>query len=905
MQITEERKNTILDGIRMFLLAFMVMTVETIYFHLLLITTNYLRANFLISIAMLGIACGGILGFYLARKHGKTIHILLPFALLISLVLAYFNITHMGLFKFPYFLILPFLTSSLLVAILFTKPGSHLLYFINLMGSVSGLLFPVFAVQTFGSENTLILILGIPLFLLLISTFQTNKKIPRIVLFSLITIGLASVFLLFRSNTQIPTEITLETIQNKVWPGTKPDSKKFLSEVLKTNNTAVLKLDSSDKYEQQRLRNLLVEAGCLRRVNLLWDITPHPSLDQYFKIFGTSFSLVYSEDNLMGRIDYLSDGTETYLSVNGNILDQLDPRNGAQFDPRVPHIPENPKIFIIGLSADGIVKSCKRIPGAQVSGIEINPVIMRTMRDLTSLSLAANRPYSNVTTYQGEGRYHLASTSEKYDMITLMNIHPEQSAINTYCPENFHTVEGLTLLLDKLTDKGILVFEEIIIGKRTEFFFLKFLNTLRVTLRQRQQESAASNIYIFEWDFNPSGNVFRTVLVRPVPFTADELTKLAAYLEGLKKTGHTFNVKLLHSPHGNEATTISSNLRTKEERLSIQNIPVRLSVRAFTNTLLNLAQEDEERSTLLQMYYAGTQNRFYHLVKKDEESKRKTAVFLRSLHFPVDITLAPATDDKPFPYDVHSNRNDLWSLLKTILFLTLFLMIPVFLILLIKHKTAGKTVPPSLLFLSLTGFAFMLVEIVLMQYYQRFIGNSTYSLMIVLGTLLFFGGLGSLFSKRFGPKASTISVLSIPLMLLLIYFFRDALFLLFAHADFPQKTLISILSLAPLSFLMGIPFPHVLERVRQKASPEFAALIYGVNGAFATVGSASTLMLSVTFGLQKTMLIGIICYACASIIFLLLQVSPKEKTDTPLSTNGPETQPETDDPKLEGNQVPG
>ena len=45
-----------------------------------------------------------------------------------------------------------------------------------------------------------------------------------------------------------------------------------------------------------------------------------------------------------------------------------------------PHI-DNPKVFIIGLSYDGIVKSAKQLPGSSVSGVEFSPVIMKIMME--------------------------------------------------------------------------------------------------------------------------------------------------------------------------------------------------------------------------------------------------------------------------------------------------------------------------------------------------------------------------------------------------------------------------------------------------------------------------------------------------------------------------------------------
>jgi len=60
-------KESIVYNSSMFLFSFAVMALETLFMHQLLIITNYLKATFVISLAMLGIAFGSFVSFYLAR----------------------------------------------------------------------------------------------------------------------------------------------------------------------------------------------------------------------------------------------------------------------------------------------------------------------------------------------------------------------------------------------------------------------------------------------------------------------------------------------------------------------------------------------------------------------------------------------------------------------------------------------------------------------------------------------------------------------------------------------------------------------------------------------------------------------------------------------------------------------
>ena len=164
----------------------------------------------------------------------------------------------------------------------------------------------------------------------------------------------------------------------------------------------------------------------------------------------------------------------------------------------------------------------------------------------------------------------------------------------------------------------------------------------------------------------------------------------------------------------------------------------------------------------------------------------------------------------------------------------------------------------------------MLVEIVLMQKYQRFIGAPTYSLIITLGGLLLFSGIGSFVSKYFTRLLIWICIGLIPLLLLFQSFFLDNIFLYFAKYSFINKLFISSLLLFPLTFLMGIPFPHALEAIKKNTTAEYATLMFGVSGAFSTIAATSSLLISVIYGFSMTFMIGIICYLIISLLFILI-----------------------------------
>ena len=132
---------------------------------------------------------------------------------------------------------------------------------------------------------------------------------------------------------------------------------------------------------------------------------------------------------------------------------------------------------------------------------------------------------------------------------------------------------------------------------------------------------------------------------------------------------------------------------------------------------------------------------------------------------------------------------------------------------------------------------------------QRFIGfvdQPTYSFAVVLFTILVFSGLGSLASGRltrvFPHIILVLAALAVVYPLGLSPFFEAALGL-----ELPFRLLISVGVLAPLSFLMGIPFPQGVRMVGD-AAPGLVAWAWGINGCLSVISSVLAMILALSFG---------------------------------------------------------
>lgn len=947
----------------MFLFSALVMTLETVYFHMLLITTNYIKATFIISIVMLGIAIGSFLGFYLNRIKMQAVMFISSIAILVSIVLSYYNIINIGALKLPYFLILPFIFSSIIMSIAFARGNSNRIYFTNLIASALGVIIPIIAVQAVKSENTLILALFVPAGFVGVIALSLRENLTKAILLVIAVFLCLRITGIYKENIKLPEKIDANVFNAKILPelgsgdetdyfknhpmdlfkrvyakdadgnnyvfngdaydrkratyflrvtgfmsrfGIDPvpyietrkvltrmdiipadtyekeiipalrrqyshrfsvnEDRKFIDRVYRQEGNSYV-LHGGDSYDRLRAKYLLSQLGHFNTYDMNFDVRPHWSLDDMFKWYGTDLRVLLSEDSMLGRVEYLVNETSTVMSVNGTALDTMSYSSGPFWDPRMPHI-DKPKVFIVGLSADGVAKSATILPGSQVSGIEINPTILRTMQEDGQFSRRAHYPYKGIDVKFGEGRSYLENTTEKYDIITLMNIHPEHGPLCTLAPEYFHTVEGTQLLLSRLTDRGVITYEEIIFNERSKFFFLKLLNTVKEAMKRDGIADPSKHIHLFSWDFYEGGQAFRTLTLKRTPFTPEELRAFNGYYLGeISSKPYYYNVNIDYAPDRTTGSDYEKFIKGTPE-LAREWFPNNLREEEFNGTILPSIKDASDRAFVQSLYKFTDYKRYYVNPRTTPADQKANLIDIyKKAGYPYAVDLSPATDDKPFPYSIYNVKKEVRDILDIITKAVLILFIPILLIMVIRFRTRGRVLFWQFFFAALTGFGYMLVEIVLMQKFQRFIGSPMYALILVLGGILLFSGIGSFVSQYFSRRWQIICAAAIPVILVFFAFYIDTIFLKLAQFEFNGKLIVSAALIFPVSFLMGVPFPNAIEVIKKKASPEYASLLFGVSGAFATLGSTSSLYISVTHGFNASFLVGMACYAAGIALF--------------------------------------
>jgi hypothetical protein len=247
--------------------------------------------------------------------------------------------------------------------------------------------------------------------------------------------------------------------------------------------------------------------------------------------------------------------------------------------------------------------------------------------------------------------------------------------------------------------------------------------------------------------------------------------------------------------------------------------------------------------------------------------------------------ITPATDERPFffhffrwalvPELIALRGQGGLTLLDTgylVLAVTFALALPLSILLIViplrvlgrPHGAPGR-VRPGAYFLCL-GLAFLFVEIACMQRYTLFIGHPLFAAVAVLVGFLVFAGAGSLIASRLRhrPRAVYWAVAGIVLLLAIqTVALPPPPGMIEGNGGRIAATLGLI---APLAFLMGMPFPLGLSRLATEAPP-FIPWAWGINGCASVLAALLAALLSVHLGYGAVLLLAAALYAVAVVVW--------------------------------------
>ena len=252
---------------------------------------------------------------------------------------------------------------------------------------------------------------------------------------------------------------------------------------------------------------------------------------------------------------------------------------------------------------------------------------------------------------------------------------------------------------------------------------------------------------------------------------------------------------------------------------------------------------------------------------------------------------SPTTDDRPFffyslrPMDMLSvlgrlkdiEKDNLGVAVLLVLLLlssTLILLLVVVPLAVFERKALreDRTMKMRVLgyFLSL-GMGFILVEIGFMQKFVLFLGHPIYSLVVVLASLLLASGLGSALSgaglRRFGNQGYVRrAIVALAAVLALYAVLLSPLFHAFLGLPLGVRIPIAVVLVFIPGLLMGTLMPAGV-RTANELGTGTVAWGWGLNGAAGVVGSVLAVTVSINYGFNVALAIGVLVYLAGMTLF--------------------------------------
>lgn len=145
---------------------------------------------------------------------------------------------------------------------------------------------------------------------------------------------------------------------------------------------------------------------------------------------------------------------------------------------------------------------------------------------------------------------------------------------------------------------------------------------------------------------------------------------------------------------------------------------------------------------------------------------------------------------------------------------------------------------------------------------------------MVLGGLLIFTGAGSYAAGEWKtelPQSVRRALLGALAVIVAMAVVTPVVFRACLGLSLPLRIAIALLLVAPLGFVLGMPFPLGL-RLAIERSTALGSWAWGVNGFFTVIGTVLALILGMMIGFRMVLLL-----ACSSYLFALMAISRVSK----------------------------
>ena len=489
----------------------------------------------------------------------------------------------------------------------------------------------------------------------------------------------------------------------------------------------------------------------------------------------------------------------------------------------------NPKILIIGPGGGDQVLTGLQAHASSITAVEINPIISDIVAKRMNDFWGNLYHQPEVQLITDEGRSFVRRSREKYDAIisvhTISNAAVASGALSL-AESYVLTREAFEDYLDHLTPDGMIFFT------RPEFQIPRLISTAREVFERRGMGSIVNHVMAFsEVEQRPmAGRLSFTAgfLLKKSEFRPSELKEIRRILSAETGPGKdASSIKTLYAPDEGQGDSLC------EEIVSAAKL------------------EEVFRKNDVQLAAATDDKPFFNHHTRWSKIRWQTIVDLFSEKLPGGARMA--LEDRPI-----AEVTLLVLLVQSTIVAGLCILLP--LALLDRRGLEVENRWSWLGYFAALGLGFIMVEIALLQRFLLFLGQPIYTYAVVLAGLLIFTGFGSYAAGRWEAERNLKGVLIGAIMVVAIMaVITPVVFRACLGLSIFWRITIALLLVAPLGFVLGMPFPLGL-RMAMRRSSALGSWAWAVNGFFTVIGTVLALMLGMMIGFRIVLLVACGCY---------------------------------------------
>jgi hypothetical protein len=478
------------------------------------------------------------------------------------------------------------------------------------------------------------------------------------------------------------------------------------------------------------------------------------------------------------------------------------------------------KSAVIGVGGGRDVMTAHYFGVPDITGVELNPIFVNLDTTVPGYSrFSGMNTLPNLKLHVDDARSWFAATHEKFDLVQMSMVDTwaaTGSGAFTLSENGLYTLEGWRAFLKSLNPNGIFTVSRWYSpGDVNETGRMVGLAT--AALLDAGVQDARPHLYV------ATADRIATLVLSKSPFTPEQLAILNNTTQSLGFTvllapDHPADSALLR------AATASTNLKDLNH--------------ALDRSYLDLTVPTDRRPFF-----------FNQLRILDLPKLVKTLSILSSHH----------VEQGSFSGNLVAS-----GVLGLILILSIEAVV---LTILVPLRGTAKECPRRLvvtgsLYFGLIGMGFMLGEIALLQWFSVYLGHPVYSLGVCLFSLILSSGLGSLLSEKIRLRSRRALLIWGGIVVAYLLALEQLLPVVFAATTSHERVVrigVTLAAILPLGFLLGFAFPtglRLVEAVDRRPTPWF----WGINGATGVLASVVGVIISMSAGINVTLLISAGCY---------------------------------------------